>query len=285
MTAGQFQVGCCLWPGRRLTRAFTLIELLVVVAIICLLLAMVTPTLSRAKHLTRTIVCNSNMHQLVLAHRLYTMSQKEILMRESVIMDAHPYPQDPAVPYGSSKWVYWPDLIRKYHGSKEVMDCPAVQDKSLWSYGGKRLYGIGLNHIELSYSPWVAFDGPGAMNITMSMIQRPDRSFIFADTARILNYGEPNPDLWVEERAQQFIWCLTPNHPHFASINPHRAVNRHLGKCSTGFLEGHIETIPVSQIGLQYFPGLAPDGGEARGENILGMGNGKYDLRWLWGRG
>lgn len=48
-------------------KAFTLIELLVVIAIISLLLAIVTPSLKRAKEYAKKAMCKSNLHQISLA--------------------------------------------------------------------------------------------------------------------------------------------------------------------------------------------------------------------------
>ena len=53
------------------TRGFTLIELLVVIAIISLLMAILLPSLNRAKELTRRTVCGSNLHAIGLATVLY----------------------------------------------------------------------------------------------------------------------------------------------------------------------------------------------------------------------
>ena len=47
--------------GPRQNSAFTLIELLVVIAIIALLLAILMPSLSRARKQSRTVACMSNL--------------------------------------------------------------------------------------------------------------------------------------------------------------------------------------------------------------------------------
>lgn len=52
--------------------AFTLIELLVVVAIIALLLSILLPALGSARSQAKTVVCASNMHQMLLAMKYYS---------------------------------------------------------------------------------------------------------------------------------------------------------------------------------------------------------------------
>jgi prepilin-type N-terminal cleavage/methylation domain-containing protein len=61
---------------RRAVRAFTLIEILVVVAIIALLVAILLPSLSRARENARAAVCSSNGHQMGLALQMYTSVNK-----------------------------------------------------------------------------------------------------------------------------------------------------------------------------------------------------------------
>ena len=66
--------------SRQADRAFTLVELLVVVAIVCLLLALLTPSLQRAKEAARTTICGSNLRQLGNAVSVYRSTYKNFYM-------------------------------------------------------------------------------------------------------------------------------------------------------------------------------------------------------------
>ncbi len=61
--------------GRR-RQAFTLIEVLVVVAIIALLVAILLPSLNRARAQVRAMTCQSNMRQLALGFLTYAAENK-----------------------------------------------------------------------------------------------------------------------------------------------------------------------------------------------------------------
>jgi prepilin-type N-terminal cleavage/methylation domain-containing protein len=52
-------------------KGFTLIELLVVIAIIALLLAVLTPSLQKAKDQAKFVVCKNNLHQYGVATATY----------------------------------------------------------------------------------------------------------------------------------------------------------------------------------------------------------------------
>jgi len=63
----------------RLRVAFTLIELLVVVSILGLLLAVLLPTLQEARRKARTVVCQSNLHQLAAGWLAYAAEWEDHL--------------------------------------------------------------------------------------------------------------------------------------------------------------------------------------------------------------
>ena len=66
------------FSGRRVA-AFTLIEVLVVVAIIMLLLAILLPTMTKARDMGKRSVCISNLHQQGLALSSYARDHRDML--------------------------------------------------------------------------------------------------------------------------------------------------------------------------------------------------------------
>lgn len=71
----------CSGRGVKPGRAFTLIEILVVVAIIALLIAVLLPSLSRARANTRAVICSSNLHQFALAFHMYQGENRDFVPR------------------------------------------------------------------------------------------------------------------------------------------------------------------------------------------------------------
>lgn len=61
----------------QISSAFTLIELLVVVAIIALLIAILLPSLAKAKGTAQMVACQSNMHQIGVALQTYAMDNND----------------------------------------------------------------------------------------------------------------------------------------------------------------------------------------------------------------
>jgi prepilin-type N-terminal cleavage/methylation domain-containing protein len=84
-------------------KAFTLVELLVSLAVITLLVAILVPTLSRARLQTKITVCQSNLKQLSLFFLMYANENSS------------------ALPPMSEKW---PDALQVSDKAKSLICCP-----------------------------------------------------------------------------------------------------------------------------------------------------------------
>jgi prepilin-type N-terminal cleavage/methylation domain-containing protein/prepilin-type processing-associated H-X9-DG protein len=105
----------------RRSQAFTLIELLTVIAIIAILAALLLPALSRAKQKAWTTSCNSNLHQVGLAMRMFADDNGEFYPESgrTILWGS----VDAAPPTGSGK-PGWTEQISSYLGNTNAFNCP-----------------------------------------------------------------------------------------------------------------------------------------------------------------
>ncbi len=87
---------------------FTLIELLVVIAVIALLMAILLPSVQRARQQARAVACQANLRQWGFIFRIYMDENDGKFMK-------------------SPQWQSWPCYIRDYHYDiNEVLLCPTA---------------------------------------------------------------------------------------------------------------------------------------------------------------
>jgi len=96
MAAGlRARLGCAGGAGRALRTSrragFTLIELLVVVAIIAMLLAVLLPSLARARESAKMAVCGSNLRQIGLAFQHYVQDQRDVYPAANDPVSVNPF--------------------------------------------------------------------------------------------------------------------------------------------------------------------------------------------------
>ena len=104
--------------AREQPAGFTLTELLVVISIICLMMSLLLPTLTRAQRLGEQTHCLGNQHQLIMAWTQYAIDHDDLLFDPNSLRPSlQPYVQ-----------------MREVFRCKSVAENPAL-DKGKDSYG------------------------------------------------------------------------------------------------------------------------------------------------------
>ncbi|MCI0498415.1 MAG: prepilin-type N-terminal cleavage/methylation domain-containing protein [Planctomycetales bacterium] len=243
-------------------KGFTLIELLVVIAIIALLLAIVLPSLRKAKAVAKSLVCRTNLKGLTGAYYSYAVDHQNNLCGS---WNYHDHPPDGSGRWGDpwdwawSPWVvggntsaytsysYKATLaerhegIRKgslfpYVGSFDCYHCPSDA-----SFGGNfRSYSIpdSLNGKWSSSSAW-------DNRTTLSEIKNPGDKYVFIEENDPRGY---NINSWVIDPSLGVLssrW-LDP-------LTVWHSGQKTVGQSNFGFLDGHAEMWKWSRDTTEYF--------------------------------
>ncbi len=161
-------------------KGFTLIELLVVIAIIAILMAILMPTLHRAREQGQRAACLSNVKQLTMAWIMYADENDNKIVNGST-----GGPGQNNVPSNENGWVHW---VGYSDQTTDDMQIQAIWDGALYPYiKTEKLYKCpsGLRGEMRTYSITDAMNGwptaPALIVKNRMRIDRPGERLVFVD--------------------------------------------------------------------------------------------------------
>ena len=230
-------------PASRIARpgAFTLVELLVVIGIIATLVAILLPTLGRAREAARAANCLSNLRQINTAFMLFAHDNKGYLPQ----VGGSGTSSDNFVINGTNTRV----AIRWFgglYGSPQKFYAPAAMLSRYWgtaSVGGCPTFGMGdyfrpqygpvdyaYNSLYARHKEWAAGGvEKNGRGVKLNRIRKSSEKALVWDAAR-LESGLPDRTPW--------------GYPTTGNVNNNKTDpnfhGRHARKGNIGFADGHV---------------------------------------------
>lgn len=216
-------------------RGFTLIELLVSVAIIALLVAILLPSLSKARQIAIRTRCLSNIRQLEVAQVSYATSHEDLILAAG----------------DGSEQGSWMAPLSPYGGTPAVRRCPAdaspYYTEPIPGTNPPRLrntsYGIN-NYVSPTHAPF------GVEPIRkLTQVARSSSVIHLVELAESGSYAGSD-----HVHVQDFYLAVAPQIT-ISLIDKQMALGRHGGRAQAwdavlnfSFLDGHAESLAIRQV-------------------------------------
>ena len=238
-------------------KAFTLVEILVVISVIALLMAILMPALAAARSLTQSLVCKSNIRQLLIASIGYAAENDGFYV---------PAASDMWDSTGLHRWHGVRDTLDEsfdagrgplvgYLADGRVKECPAKVgfvkgedwnanfEQGCGGYGynmtyiGSRIWQCAINSVQ-------AWKESYARTTRMTEVAGPGETLMFADAAiandgrSLIEYSFAEPPFTVSNGQAVTSFYMSPS-IHF----------RHRGRANIGWADGHLEPREMAKFG------------------------------------
>jgi len=226
---------------RRIT-GFTLIELLVVIAIITLLLAVLMPSLNRAREQARNISCRSNLKNLGVALLSYALENDEKL---PPLGDTDPLTgggSDPRryvgkhwyerlaetgfVPVGCVETEEPPPFVNYTEG---IWRCPTVQNSQVYPRDWRATWGAGYG-----VNQWLMNYANRKATPKFADLKNSPFAFLIGDCGRPMGDGTFNYTPWCK------LYPILPFDLTKTGNPSEQPACRHRGKANVTFVDGHV---------------------------------------------
>jgi prepilin-type N-terminal cleavage/methylation domain-containing protein/prepilin-type processing-associated H-X9-DG protein len=278
-------------------KAFTLVELLVVISIIAVLLAVLVPSLNKAREMAKTIVCQTNLKGLGTAWDAYAVANNGLIVC-SLTYKTDDVTDTDRFAHSQYSWVHAPvNLTTKesipekqkaketpeqaQYGIKQGKLFPYAADFGVYRCGSDktghfRSYSI-IDHLNGEQDFMVGTYKKSWDNITKtSQIKRPSESYVFMEEDDTRAY---NVDSWEPEIMIAGVNGKTQTKYQFDPI-----ALRHSGnyKSNFAFADGHSEQHRWSKETYEHFAGFKKIGGTYQWRDYVPQTEaGKLDVEWL----
>ena len=247
-------------------KGFTLIELLVVISVIAVLMAIMLPTLARARQQGKAVMCLSNLRQLAVASQVY------INNNDGYYPIAYMYKFTDSM-FISYAWDFtsiknWdtleqrviPGLLWQSNTIEKIQQCPSLKDSANWLADPYTGYNYNTSYIGHGQGESIVVPAMAAM------VKRPSQCALFGD-------GQ------YADGANKFMRAPLSDPAADLSCNYRYAGTqgyRHNGKTNVVWCDGHAS----SQREL--YKNIEPASQEeliAPGTGFLSPDNSAYDLK------
>ena len=164
---------------RRNPFAFTLIELLVVVSIIALLIAILLPSLAKAREQSKIIVCSTNERTLMQSTIMYSLDYKGRAPLHGAGPFVDGYPVAP----------FWDYRLTRYVGTAEydphIFSCPGVL--SAWDKTDKK--NARTYRMNLIVGGWDAKNNVNTDQPLLSDFKISDRTIVYGESWNVWTFN------------------------------------------------------------------------------------------------
>lgn len=251
--------------------AFTLVELLVVIGIIAILIAILLPSLRKARENAMTVQCESNLRQLALAMILYANEQNQWLPPR-----AEKQPPSGGNPITTSGKI-WSEYIGESGVIPEVTvrpgtqgyttgvwRCPTVTDETLraqGSYGWGGGYGVNVTNV-FRYAQYNTAPPKRIGGVKMVWVKQPATTWLIGDTGRSSGYPGTyytwnTTNAANAQKGTSFV--RSTQTAGFKVQNDQPACRHPNDTANVAFFDGHVSTMSFDQLNNDYMDVWAYD--------------------------